>query len=127
MCEATTHILLCTCGAVSKGKDGTWLLHKQHPSDEDHRRWRDVIGSMAMPEVGESYITTKLQEDLNNYQVFDFQYLPTPGDMLIIYLSNQEYRFEFDNDRWSEGNNFRPIINSDTDLDGVVKLQRQYF
>lgn len=92
MCNPINHIKLCTCGAVDEKKNKTWQLVR----GSTHIR---VVGDFMPPSVEPvkfnlgDYLEAKIVSDLNTYDVFDFEYKPTSGDTLTIWLNNREHHF----------------------------------
>ena len=93
MCASEKYIKLCSCGnAVSGNK--TWRLVRGNacsqmvgeffPPKEQHQEFKLGI-----------YLQQKILTDLNNEDVFDFDYEKIDGDVLIISLNNQEYHYVF--------------------------------
>ena len=99
MCTPSDHIKLCTCDDVEKGSSKTWCLHSSEHlmlpvgdfvfSDENFREF-NVNG----------YLESKILDDLNNVQVFDFDYSPSKNDVLTIYLNRRVFTYVFIGITW---------------------------
>lgn len=92
MCNPVNHIKLCTCDSVEEKRNKTWHL-------VTGSTYMSVVGSFLHPSdqpvefnLG-NYLEAKIESDLNNYDVFDFEYKPIEGDTLTIWLNNREYHF----------------------------------
>lgn len=94
MCTPQKHIKLCSCGTLEPGQNKTWRLVRGSayldivgeffPPDEDYQEFKLGV-----------FLQQKILNDLNNENVFDFDYKKIDGDVLIISLNNQEYHYVF--------------------------------
>ena len=92
MCKTQTTIKLCTCNQVLEGKNKTWRLVRGNS-------YSQVVGEFLPPKTQYVefklgiFLQQKILIDLNNAEVFDFDYKKEDGDVLIIFLNNQEYHY----------------------------------
>ena len=103
MCKSKFHIKLCTCEGLNFSKGNSWQLNK---SASKH----DIVGTFVQIEGPHlfnfsisSVLEDKLLFDLNNYDVFDFDYQPIEDDLLTINVELKTFLFIHD------GENFCPV------------------
>jgi hypothetical protein len=100
MCKSGPHFKLCTCSSV-RPRTNYWKLtrgNKKHetgvvglimaPDEMDHRRHFDAA----------FFVERRLEFDLNNNDVFDFEYLPEEGDKIEFFfeeLDTEGFQTEF--------------------------------
>lgn len=100
MCEPSKNLKLCTCGTVevSDVEGITWELRKfdegLHICGESHFHYRTNSSNKLFH---------FLLSELNERQVFDFDYQAKRGDRLKIkYPKQQDFEFYYDGKRWME-------------------------
>lgn len=92
MCKTETTIKLCTCNRVPEGKNKTWRLVRGNT-------YSQMVGEFFPPKKQYEefklgiFLQQKILADLNNAEVFDFDYKKEDGDVLVIFLNNQEYHY----------------------------------
>ena len=98
MCTTGPHFKLCTCSDTSELRD-YWVL-----TTDNNKIDTGVVGSICMPvDLGgpslfsnDSFIQERLEFDLNNADVFDFEYEPKEGDKLTVHFKQFEEECEED-------------------------------
>lgn len=98
MCETGPHFKLCTCD-ISDLCINHWELVRGSTFGEAM-----AVGSFLPPlDVGEaqpiseaSFFLDRLLFDLNNVDVFDFDYSPKEGDLLNVFFFDENLDEEFD-------------------------------
>ena len=113
MCRSNTHIKLCTCEGLNFSKGNSWQLNK---SASKH----DIVGSFIQSEGPRlfdfsifSVVEDKLLFDINNYDVFDFEYRPQENDLLTINVEMNTFVFIHDGQKFSTGESFSLKIASE--------------
>ena len=126
MCEQGPTIRLCSCDSKEINPDYMWELFSE----------RRIIGKFIFPEpsIGDllikflflsilpiyflaiafgkvTFITPqakKILDQLNNGSVFDFEYVPLDGDVLMISLKKKKYAFKYSTYRgeWAKVNKY---------------------
>ena len=92
MCREETHIKLCTCGDTIP-KNNYWKLYR--PSDKG---FLHMMGDFVLvtPPAGKALLEAKIASDLNQYECFDFDYVPQVDDMLKIKLGGKLFTYRVD-------------------------------
>lgn len=99
MCTIGPHFKFCTCSDTSDLRD-YWKL-----TTDNNKIYTDVVGSICMSEdlvetsrfSDSSFIQARLDFDLNNTDVFDFDYKPNEGDKVTVHFKQFEEECEEDN------------------------------
>ena len=86
MCSTGPHFKLCTCASIESSQN-YWIL-----TTGNKHVFNGVVGLIvppaAMPDASEfdleSFITDRLTHDLNNTNIFDFDYTPKVGDNICF-------------------------------------------
>lgn len=101
MCQISNQIKFCTCNkqVALTANSNFWVIYRQ--------RTGAVIGEVVFNENTlqlEDIEVQKLQDKLNETNMFDFEYIPENEDKLIVNLSykgqNAEYCFKYMNHKW---------------------------
>ena len=92
MCIPVNHIKLCTCGEVEPKQNKTWRLVRGSTQIAVVGNFLPPSGRPVEFNIG-AYLESKIETDLNNFDVFDFEYKPEENDTLTIWLHNREYHF----------------------------------
>ena len=71
MCKPGTHIKLCTCAEEEIDESRCWSIFRDDPNSDE--KWLGTIEPPIFSNI-EMYMEQKLLEDLNNKDVFDFNY-----------------------------------------------------
>ena len=94
MCKPGHIFKFCTCPGKALNNVNTWRLSRN--SIEETEYIRKVGGLTAPPRpAGEpeyfhedGFIIARLLHDLNNNEVFDFEYHPSEGDLLSVSIGD---------------------------------------
>ena len=110
MCKPGTHIKLCTCAGEEIDESRCWSIFRDDPNSDEI-----LEGTIAPPIFSniEMYMEQKLLEDLNNKDVFDFNYEAKNGDELTIFLDDHSFAFEYQDGKFivaPEDYSFSPRI-----------------
>ena len=92
MCKAGTHIKLCTCVGKEIDEARSWNIFRVDPNSDEILE--GTIEPPVFTNIG-MYMEQKLLEDLNNEDVFDFNYEAKNGDELVIFLDDHSFAFEY--------------------------------
>ena len=122
MCEPGVKIKLCTCDPDEIDPLNCWQLS----SDAELRK---IMGSFVQSQGFREFDKTKMLkqkilDDLNGGEVFDFDYRPSNGDALKIWIEGEEYRFFYYHGQFLDAFRFRSmgeILGS-----GSIKMQYPY-
>lgn len=91
MCKSTNYIKLCTCGEGKIDRSRCWQITRKDPNGE-------IVTGLIVPPtltITAIYLERKLLEDLNNCDVFDFDYDPECGDIIQISLDGKNFAYEY--------------------------------
>ena len=86
MCSTGPHFKLCTCASIESSQN-YWIL-----TTGNKHVFNGVVGLIVPPAATpdasefdlESFITDRLIHDLNNTNIFDFEYTPKVGDKICF-------------------------------------------
>jgi len=119
MCKAGTHIKLCTCAGKEIDEARSWNIFRVDPNSDE------ILEGTIEPPVFTNlgmYMEQKLLEDLNNEDVFDFNYEAKNGDELVIFLDDHSFAFEYKDGKFRiapDDYSFTPRLNV---LEGTVHI-----
>ena len=88
MCKTGPHFKLCTCSDIETLSD-YWKLTRGNK-----KYIKDIVGSIMAPDDFNKarnfdaafYVQHRLEFDLNNHVVFNFEYQPEEGDKIEFYF-----------------------------------------
>ena len=110
MCKSNTHIKLCTCEGLNFSKGNSWQLNKSASMHDIVGTFIQIEGPHLFDFSISSVVEDKLLFDLNNHDVFDFDYQPKEDDLLTINVELKTFLFIHD------GTNFRKVYKDETGL-----------
>ena len=104
MCKPGYHFKLCTCSIDEIDDENFWRLWR---IDTEESEEITNVGDIAPPQdhfenTTIIYLKNKILEDLNQHNVFDFEYAPIDGDNLEITLDGQEICFQYEGGKFVE-------------------------
>ena len=92
MCNPGPTFKFCTCSGKTLNSTNTWRLSRKNTTQQ-----LDVVGGLTPPPLPEGeanyfsedgFIVDRLLHDLNNNDVFDFDYNPLDGDRLSVSIGD---------------------------------------
>lgn len=120
MCAPSSHLVLCTCGDVTEGRDNSWAIYRR---GEDDAPGIFVVGSMVAPTLMQTFIESKISEDLNRADAFDFSFDPAEGDLLILKMGSDLHRFAYKFGAWRSEGGFGAQDVSQASAWGLISLR----
>ena len=98
MCEPGIHIKLCTCAADEIDEYFCWQLLRKDPGP-----YEILVGKILDPTLDEygKNLEQNILNDLNTHNVFDFDFIPKNGDVLVITYRGIDFAFKFYNRKYT--------------------------